>query len=399
MKRWLFLLAALSFGLSSLASEEFSFQYRKGEQYRIASIVNEDVLINGRYSHSAQILNRIAFEVTRTEGGRGFLEGTFQTSEKARAGGGIYEWAEEYPSRFWRDAKGRYEIEPEIKMPIVRNVPFFPDEELVPGATWSAPGYEVHDLSRAFGISEPLRYPVQVFYEYRGKTEYKGELYDQIDIRYAVFQYNQEIPLAAFDYPRRISGQSRQTLLWDNILGRPVLYEEEFQIFWDLAGGDTYEFRGTARAEVTAVKAMDRRRVADDVEQSLARDGVRDTVVSVEEEGVSISLRNIRFPPDSARLPAAERRKLDSIGAVLGRYPERDILVTGHTALAGSEAGRQRLSEERAAAVAAYLIAAGVRDAEQVVVRGMGGREPVADNLTEAGMKQNRRVEILILEN
>jgi len=95
----------------------------------------------------------------------------------------------------------------------------------------------------------------------------------------------------------------------------------------------------------------------------------------------------------------SEQAKLDQIAEILGRYGDRDILVGGHTALAGTEAGRQKLSEERAASVAAYLISKGARQTERVVVRGYGATKPVSDNSTEQGKKKNRRVEITILEN
>jgi len=87
------------------------------------------------------------------------------------------------------------------------------------------------------------------------------------------------------------------------------------------------------------------------------------------------------------------------IAEILKRYPDRDILVGGHTALAGTAEGRQKLSEERAAAVAEYLIDRGARTDTQIVVRGYGAEKPLADNSTEAGREKNRRVEITILEN
>ena len=121
--------------------------------------------------------------------------------------------------------------------------------------------------------------------------------------------------------------------------------------------------------------------------------------VTVSEEGITVSLQNVQFLPDSAILRDSEREKLDFIAEILGRYPARDILVTGHTALAGTAEGRQWLSEERARVVGEYLLSTGMRRADQIVTRGVGAREPLADNTTEAGMRKNRRVEITILEN
>jgi outer membrane protein OmpA-like peptidoglycan-associated protein len=114
---------------------------------------------------------------------------------------------------------------------------------------------------------------------------------------------------------------------------------------------------------------------------------------------VVISLEDIQFMPDSAALMEREKEKLNRIAGILLRYPSRDILVGGHTALAGTAEGRRRLSLERASAVANYLIERRVRSPERIVVRGHGAERPVADNRTAEGMRQNRRVEIILLEN
>jgi outer membrane protein OmpA-like peptidoglycan-associated protein len=131
----------------------------------------------------------------------------------------------------------------------------------------------------------------------------------------------------------------------------------------------------------------------------LEKEKVPDTDVKADERGVTISLEDIRFKPDSYILQDSEKRKLETLGKILKKYPERDILITGHTALAGTAEGRQKLSEERAKAVGNYLLSLGVTRQDQMIFQGMGAREPVASNATVEGMKKNRRVEITILEN
>ena len=128
---------------------------------------------------------------------------------------------------------------------------------------------------------------------------------------------------------------------------------------------------------------------------------MEDTTVTAEEEGVTLSLQNIRFEANSAYLRESERDKLRQIGEILKNYPDRDILITGHTARVPgyTEKDHQRLSEQRAKAVADYLLSFGALRAIQVTTRGMGHREPLAENNTERGRRQNRRVEIMILEN
>jgi outer membrane protein OmpA-like peptidoglycan-associated protein len=121
--------------------------------------------------------------------------------------------------------------------------------------------------------------------------------------------------------------------------------------------------------------------------------------VRVVDEGITISLENIQFQADTALMLPGERVKLDKIAEILMRYKDRDIMVGGHTALAGTPEGQMSLSIERASVVAEYLIGKKVRTTDRVVVRGYGADQPIADNRSEAGMKKNRRVEITILEN
>ena len=64
----------------------------------------------------------------------------------------------------------------------------------------------------------------------------------------------------------------------------------------------------------------------------------------------------------------------------------------GHTDSKGSKAYNQKLSERRAQAVADFLRTFGVKNS--MSVKGMGETQPVADNATDAGRAQNRRVEI-----
>ena len=92
-----------------------------------------------------------------------------------------------------------------------------------------------------------------------------------------------------------------------------------------------------------------------------------------------------------------EGSRLDEIAAVLKLAPDSQFLVEGHTASVGLPAGEQTLSEQRARRIAAELSQRGV-NTKAFICRGFGGTRPVADNSTDAGRAQNRRVEITILE-
>jgi outer membrane protein OmpA-like peptidoglycan-associated protein len=211
-------------------------------------------------------------------------------------------------------------------------------------------------------------------------------------------------------WPRKITGASDQIVYWDREKGQPQFYEESFRMLFELSDGTLdgssrdassrlVEYRGTAHAEILESGDMDKEAVAGQIAADLESLGLEDTTVRVDREGVTISLEAIQFAPDSPELLPSEQAKLDRIGEILARYPDRDILVGGHTALAGNAAGRQSLSAQRATAVADYLIRKGVRGEERVVVRGYGADRPIADNRSEEGRERNRRVEITILEN
>lgn len=380
-------------------TEIFRFKYWEDEKYKIVTTVSEKVYINGSFSHQADILNKISIHVADVDNGSGLLQATFQTSERASGSTEVYQWSQEYTSIFWRDEFGAFDIEPHYYMPVVRDVPSFPEHDIKPKQTWSAEGSEAHDFRNNFQISEPFTFPIYVTYTYTGKEQQDGKTLDVISIKYSVFHRTDTVSAGNQLYPTRISGYSHQVLYWDNALGRPRSYDEQFEFILDLSTGDSVMYKGTAHGDVFPSPHMDREQEADNIREKLSQEGVKDANVSTNEEGVTITLENIQFLPDSAILRAQEKGKLKTIAKILTEYPERDILVEGHTALAGTPQGRQELSEERAKAVADYLLSLGVRDAEHIITRGMAAREPIADNATEEGMRKNRRVEITILEN
>ncbi|MDR1287827.1 MAG: OmpA family protein [Treponema sp.] len=141
-----------------------------------------------------------------------------------------------------------------------------------------------------------------------------------------------------------------------------------------------------------------REQMAEEIRAALETGGVADTTVRVAEEGVAISLDNIQFSPDGTELTETERIKLMRVAVILSRYPDRKILVGGHTALAGTAAGRLEVSARRAQTVADFLVFLDSRRPEEVTVRGYGAERPLGDAETEEGRALNRRVEITILD-
>lgn len=100
------------------------------------------------------------------------------------------------------------------------------------------------------------------------------------------------------------------------------------------------------------------------------------------------------FAFDSAELKPAMMGVLDDVAAKVKASPGDETLsVVGHTDSTGPDAYNQGLSERRADAAARYLIDRGVAS-DRIVTKGMGERQPVADNGSREGRAANRRVEI-----
>jgi outer membrane protein OmpA-like peptidoglycan-associated protein len=398
MKRTAILLVLMILA-STVPAEDFGFAYHTGDRFRILSTVDEEVYVNRRFSHRAAILNRISFSVKDEKDGAGLLDGDFLTSEKGEGALQAYQWSEEYPSVFWRSKRGQYTIDRQYFMPVVRDVPTFPERDLKPGDTWTAPATEVHDFRNDFGIPEPFVIPLNIQYQFVGKASHDGKDYDLVTANYTVFY--EPAPPSAFRtvYPANVMGYSDQQLFWDPEHGEIAAYTEKFKFIFVLSDGTVVEYHGSAKADQYEAERMDKDKVSADVQGQIDALQIPDASVQKTDSGVTISLSNIQFLPDSATLVPSELEKLRKIGDILKRYPDRDLLVAGHTALAGTPEGRQKLSEDRAKTVGDFLLRSGVRSQDRIVTRGFGADKPVADNATEEGKSRNRRVEITILEN
>jgi outer membrane protein OmpA-like peptidoglycan-associated protein len=401
-QRGLFIsLIVLFFSSPRTGAEEFRYIHRPGDRYRILSVVYEQVYLNGGLSHRAEILNRISVQAADTETAR--YEAIFQSSERAvRSGSNTaglgFQWEREYLSVFERDSLGRLQIDEGFFMPVVRNVPVFPGRDIEIGDTWTAEGREMHDFRDGFGIPNPYQIPFTADYAYLGNRVWKDRNYPAFSISYRISS-SPAPPPGGRIWPRKITGASDQILYWNRDLGQERAYEETFRMIFELSDGTVVEYRGTAYAEILESETMNKEGIAGEIERDLEDRRIQNTTVRVDSRGVTLSLEAVQFAPDSPELLPAEKAKLDSIGEILKRYPDRDILIAGHTALAGTASGRQELSVQRAAAAADYLIRRGVRSGDRVVVRGYGADQPVADNAVPEGRERNRRVEITILEN
>lgn len=116
-------------------------------------------------------------------------------------------------------------------------------------------------------------------------------------------------------------------------------------------------------------------------------------------QGIRVTFESgILFATGKSDLNASSKTSLTKFAASLKETPETDITIYGHTDNTGTRELNQKLSEDRAAAVSKFLASNGV-GSQRMKTEGKAFDMPVADNATEAGRAQNRRVEIYITAN
>ncbi|MEL7028571.1 MAG: OmpA family protein [Pseudomonadota bacterium] len=138
-----------------------------------------------------------------------------------------------------------------------------------------------------------------------------------------------------------------------------------------------------------------------DNQEAKLRQQLDGTGVSVTRVGDNIVLNmpgNVTFATDSSDINADFYPVLNSVALVLEEYDQTAVEVAGHTDSRGSDSYNQQLSQRRAQSVANYLVNQKIL-ADRFRVYGFGESRPVAPNDSDAGMAQNRRVEIQIAPN
>lgn len=110
-----------------------------------------------------------------------------------------------------------------------------------------------------------------------------------------------------------------------------------------------------------------------------------------------LSLRSdVFFDVGSSVLKTGGDERIGRLCEVLNRYPDTRVVINGHTDSTGSEQLNMRLSEERSKVIREAVLSRGVHQS-RLESRGYGESTPIASNATEAGRKQNRRIDIELI--
>jgi outer membrane protein OmpA-like peptidoglycan-associated protein len=390
----LFLLPGLLF------SETLQYNYDLWDDYKIITQTEEDVYLNDQYLQRGIVTGKASFEMLSHEDNLAEFQADLLILEQTHASWGeTLELNSQEEFHFFRDPQGLMELDPPSLYPVLRNLLVVPDEDLEPGDQWTIVGEEVHDLRRSYDVIS-ISFPREVLYTYKGKVEKEGQQYHLIET-FSQFDVEPQYgsPTFGYFYPNNVSGQSARNIYWDSEMGRPAFVEESFDIRFLMADLQTVQYTGRRESRYEYVEEVDHQQEIEEVQDILEEQGIEDTEITEDDDGLILTLNQIHFAPDSYEILKDEENRLNSLVEILSRFPNRDIMITGHTADVGNPEFQMELSRSRAAAVGQWLENHLGQRPGLVITQGMGGTMPLGDNSTELGRAMNRRVELKILDN
>ena len=115
-----------------------------------------------------------------------------------------------------------------------------------------------------------------------------------------------------------------------------------------------------------------------------------------ESNNLIIRLYGLNFPSGQAIIQPEYFSLLTKVQKAIQEFPDKYILIEGHTDALGSPETNRILSEKRAAAVQEYLMANMDLKDQQITHYGLGDQRPIASNKTVDGRAMNRRIDIVI---
>lgn len=375
-------------------SHKFFWNLKVGERIESVKTADVEYYENGLLKKTYKERNIVDLTVIAIAPKGGYrVSGVFKIF-RLYDGNSVFHLEEEYSSYFIIHTNGKFEVPYNYFMPNVRHIPTFPDKEISLTHSWNSEAMEIVKVNNAPNLAMAL------------SADY---LFANIEINenndpLAVIQYHimtdkdlLQAGLSRNGYPERIYGFNYGTFLWDMNKNIPVSQTERYQILFGYGKNlsylslqykmniiSTYKIYSTITEEENEIN---RKKLEDNLND--------DVVVDTVPEGLVIRLGEILFDTDSYTLKEDAKDTVDNIiNAIKQTYPDREIIVEGHTDNTGEANYNQALSEKRAKTVADYILPKLEHD--KLSYRGFGDKEPIASNDNPDGRQKNRRVDIII---
>ena len=153
--------------------------------------------------------------------------------------------------------------------------------------------------------------------------------------------------------------------------------------------------REAERARLAALAEAERAQKAKGETDQLMRE-LSDLKAKLTERGIVLTIGDVLFATGKYELSPQALRSVGKLAEFLEKNPNRNVLIEGHTDNVGSDAFNLNLSEKRADSVKEMLVSKAIAE-ERITTKGYGKKYPAASNDTAAGKQENRRVEVIIL--
>lgn len=390
------------------AEELLRFKYNKGDKQKVTAEINGSYYLNRvlnlEYHHEYKTIRTIN-DVLDNIASYSHKHYSYITNSVEK--NVVREITNTVETNYDQNDLGVLFISNKLEMPTLRNIPVFPENKIEIGHKWKAPATEVQDF---FDDGFLTIIPLEINYTFEGFVSYNS-ITDEND---EIIQYDHDIVKISYDYQfdifnndknqihttfSRILGKAKNILYFDNVRGKRV--KELYERHYTFLSQDQYtqtDLVDKGYRIWNDVELIDKKKIEDDIQEQIEKDKIEDVKIEKNDEGVKLSMENLKFVPNSTELLEGEEEKLKQIAKILKNYKNKSIMITGHTADVGTTEAQKQLSIDRAKFITETLIELDAISPKTSTYRGLGATDPVDTNETYQGRKRNRRVEITILE-
>ncbi|HOV14495.1 MAG TPA: OmpA family protein, partial [Spirochaetota bacterium] len=331
-----------SFVYFSIYSNTFNYNYKIDDKYNVTIKANVKIYLNNKY------LGLNSKEVKAIMSVKDIINNNFKISgnifklEKTMRDNTPvgYKVDKTEESNFNLFTNGNIVADNNI-FPLIYNVPIFPDKKISIGDTFENEGKAVVDL---YEKEENKILPIIVYSKYIGKSDFFGVKFDLFEINYG-YKNSTDKDIT------KLNGLHKIRFYFDNEKGVPVYMDDHFTEEFILTNNDKIKKTGFYLYFYKPIEKMNKENIIRDLTNDIVikdNELFKDLDFKKKDEGVSITINNLKFKPDSVELVESEKDKIEIISNMLKKIKNRTFMVIGHTALSGTKDEQYNLSLERA---------------------------------------------------
>lgn len=374
---------------------EFKWNLNTNEIIRIKSFVKQNIYTNNAFVKYVELLNKATIDVKNIsyQGGKKLygIEGIYYVFSKEYLRDLEFKLDETFLSKYLLEENGKMYISREYLMPVARDIPVFPKDNLELGKEWTYTGKEVHKLGSP-NLFDIVEVDFKVYYKFKDITNINNKNIGLFEIKYGFSTIFTKTIIVQY-----LSGSSEMLYYWDIDEGKPYYMTENYFFNAIYKNGLSVIYSGTSESTLEVIKKWeekDKKEIISKLQEVIEKNKVVE--ITTDENEINISIPDIMFDFNSYKVKDNFVSILSNLANRIKDLNEIDIVVEGHTDDIGNEEYNQKLSENRAKEVVNILIKHGI-DPNRISYIGYGKRKPKVPNTSEENRAKNRRVEIKLI--